>query len=194
MEIGPWSVEKGNPHIASYPASLIVPPFRAALAHDLLRLALPAPPRYNARMIEYVVSACLAGCHCRYDGGTTPDERVLALIQQGRALPLCPEQMGGLPTPRPPFELRHGKAVDRDGNEVTPAILRGVDEAMRLVQLAGCTGAILKSRSPSCGFGLIYDGTFSGVRIPGNGIFADRLLRAGIQIWADTSLDTNVIL
>ncbi|UZP66445.1 DUF523 domain-containing protein [Desulfovibrio mangrovi] len=133
-------------------------------------------------MPEYVVSACLAGCHCRYDGEATPDERVLQLIREGKALPLCPEQLGGLPTPRPPFELLDGRAVDCNGNDITPAMLRGVEEAMHLVQLAGCTKAVLKSRSPSCGFGTIYDGTFSGTRITGNGLFADRLHKAGLIV------------
>jgi len=132
--------------------------------------------------MEYVVSACLAGCHCRYDGKTTPDEHVLELVRQGRALPLCPEQLGGLPTPRSPFELLRGCALDRDGNDITPAMLHGVEEAMHLVRLAGCTRAILKSRSPSCGFGIIYDGTFSGVQVAGNGLFAERLHREGLTV------------
>lgn len=138
--------------------------------------------------MEYVVSACLAGCHCRYDGNTTPNETVLELVRQGRALPLCPEQMGGLPTPRPPFELHNGKAHDAQGNDITPHMLHGVEEALQLVRLAGCTQAILKSRSPSCGFGIIYDGTFSGTRIPGNGLFADRLHREGLTVRTEDDL------
>lgn len=136
-------------------------------------------------MIEYVVSACLAGCHCRYDGEAASDERVVQLVREGRALPLCPEQMGGLATPRPPFELSGGYALDAEGNDLTPRMLRGVEEAMRLVELAGCRMAILKSRSPSCGFGTVYDGTFTGTRIEGNGLFADRLHRAGLIVYTD---------
>lgn len=112
----------------------------------------------------------------------------MQLVREGRALPVCPEQLGGLPTPRPPFELCNGKAVDRDGTDITAAMLKGVDEAMHLVQLAGCTKAVLKSRSPSCGFGIIYDGTFSGTRITGNGLFAERLHRAGITVETEETL------
>ncbi|GFM34619.1 DUF523 domain-containing protein [Desulfovibrio subterraneus] len=142
-------------------------------------------------MPEYVVSACLAGCHCRYDGNSTPDERVMQLVREGRALPVCPEQLGGLPTPRPPFELSNGRAMDSDGTDITAAMLKGVDEAMHLVQLAGCTKAVLKSRSPSCGFGIIYDGTFSGTRIAGSGLFAERLHLAGIAVVTEETMPSD---
>ncbi len=139
-------------------------------------------------MIEYVVSACLVGCHCRYDGESSPDERVVELVRQGRALPLCPEQLGGLPTPRPPLELCGGRAVDAQGLDMTAAMERGVEEAVRLVMLAGCTRAVLKARSPSCGFGTIYDGTFSGARIAGNGLFAARLHACGLMVSTEEAL------
>ncbi|SIN90603.1 DUF523 domain-containing protein [Halodesulfovibrio marinisediminis] len=132
--------------------------------------------------MEYVVSACLAGCNCRYDGGNTANEHVQQLIREGRALPLCPEQLGGFPTPRTPFELKNGRAISKDGVDITEQMLQGVEEATKLVELAGCTKAILKSRSPSCGAGIIYDGSFSGVKIAGNGLFAERMLAMGLEV------------
>ena len=133
-------------------------------------------------MIEYIVSACLAGCNCRYDGGNNRSEKVVQLVQQGRALPVCPEQLGGLSTPRPPFEIVDARAVDKNGNDITEQMQRGAEEALALAKMAGCTKAILQLRSPSCGVGRIYDGTFSGVLIEGNGMFAQQILNAGIVI------------
>jgi uncharacterized protein YbbK (DUF523 family) len=133
-------------------------------------------------MIEYVVSACLAGCKCRYDGEHTANEEVQQLIKEGRALPLCPEQLGGFETPRTPFELKNGQAITKDGVDITEKMMNGVHEASKLVALAGCTKAILKSRSPSCGAGIIYDGSFSGVKIEGNGLFAEKMLSMGLEV------------
>lgn len=136
----------------------------------------------------YVVSACLAGVSCRFDGGHTPREQVIELVRQGLALPVCPEQLGGLPTPRPPCEIREGQVVTIDGEDVTEAFERGVVEGVRLAVMAGCTEAILKARSPSCGCGHIYDGTFSGRLVPGDGVFAKALRAAGISVRPDDSL------
>jgi uncharacterized protein YbbK (DUF523 family) len=133
-------------------------------------------------MLEYVVSACLAGCKCRYDGNDNTNEHVQQLIREGRALPVCPEQLGGFPTPRTPFELKDGRAVSKDGEDITERMQIGVEEATKLVELAGCTKAILKSRSPSCGARIIYDGSFSGVKIEGNGLFAARMLSMGLEV------------
>lgn len=133
-------------------------------------------------MMEYVVSACLAGCNCRYDGGNNENETVLELIKNGQALPVCPEQLGGFPTPRTPFELQNGKAISKDGNDITEQMHRGVEEAVHLVQLAGCKKAILQPRSPSCGAGIIYDGSFSGKKIKGNGLFAAKLIKLGLEV------------
>ncbi|BBD07226.1 DUF523 domain-containing protein [Desulfovibrio ferrophilus] len=132
------------------------------------------PLKNNKR---YLVSACLAGVNCRYDGQSTPVETVLELLRQGRALPVCPEQLGGLPTPRACCELQQGRVMNTEGQNLTEAFTRGAAEALRLSQLFGATHAILKSRSPSCGYTQIYDGSFSGALIPGNGIFAELLLK-----------------
>lgn len=135
--------------------------------------------------MKYIVSACLAGVPCRYDGNATPSARVLDLVRQGLALPVCPEQFGGLATPRPPCELLEERVITRDGQDLTAHFRNGAAEAVRLAQLAGCTEAILKSRSPSCGCGYIYDGHFSGTLVEGSGIFAKALLEAGITVTLD---------
>lgn len=132
---------------------------------------------------QYVVSACLAGEPCRYDGGCSPCPAVQRLIRARQALPVCPETLGGLPTPRVPSEIRGGRVVAKDGTDVTDAFTRGAEEALRLAQENGCTAAILKARSPSCGSGEIYDGTFTGTRVPGEGVFARMAREAGFEIW-----------
>lgn len=133
----------------------------------------------------YIVSACLAGVACRYDGQSQPDPRVLEMVRRGLALPVCPEQLGGLPTPRTPFEIVDGRVVSREGEDATDAFMRGAEEAARLASLAGCTKAVLKQRSPSCGSGKIYDGTFSGRIISGSGLFSKHLKEMGIVIFTE---------
>lgn len=130
----------------------------------------------------YIVSACLAGIYCRYNAEQKEDPKVVRLIEQGRAIPVCPEQLGGLATPRPPFEIRQGRVLDRDGNDETEAFAKGAREALRLARMAGCTSAVLQPRSPSCGFNEIYDGTFSGTLAPGDGCFASLCREAGIKL------------
>jgi uncharacterized protein YbbK (DUF523 family) len=119
-----------------------------------------------------IVSACLAGIRCRYDGAGKPCEAVIRLVAEGKAMPVCPEQLGGLTTPRVPAELKGGKVIRKDGIDVSEEFNRGAQEALKLAQLAGAKEAILKSRSPSCGVGKIYDGSFNGTLIEGDGVFA----------------------
>lgn len=131
-----------------------------------------------------IVSACLAGYRCRYDGKTVPDEAVVALMKQGEAIPVCPEMLGGLPCPRVPSErtASGGRVVSRDGRDVTEAFRAGALETLRIARLYGCDHAILKARSPSCGCGRIYDGTFSGTLRDGNGVTAELLMENGITV------------
>ncbi|NDV25352.1 DUF523 domain-containing protein [Desulfovibrio sp. JC010] len=130
----------------------------------------------------YIVSGCLAGLCCRYDGGDNADERVMKLVAQGKAIPVCPEQLGGLTTPRPPCEIVNGKVLSNEKADVTGNFMRGAEEALKLAQLAGSKKAILKARSPSCGIGKIYDGTFSGTLIEGDGLFAAMLRKEGFEL------------
>ena len=137
---------------------------------------------------QYVVSACLAGESCRYDGGCSPCPAVQALVRTGQALPVCPEVLGGLPTPRVPSEIRGGRVVAKDGTDVTGAFTCGAEEALRLALENGCTAAILKARSPSCGSGEIYDGSFTGTLIPGDGVTAALLKQQGLQVITEEEL------
>lgn len=131
-----------------------------------------------------IVSACLAGYRCRYDGKTVPNESVVELMRRGEAIPVCPEMLGGLPCPRTPSERTSdgGRVMMRDGTDVTDAYGTGAAETLRMARLYGCTHAILKARSPSCGSGLIYDGTFSGTLKEGDGVTAELLKENGITV------------
>ncbi len=129
-----------------------------------------------------IVSACLAGLPCRYDGKAKPCAEVMELVRSGKAIPLCPEQLGGLPTPRPPCEIRAGRVMDRDGADQTEAFRRGAQAVLAAVQAYGATEALLQNRSPSCGLGWIYDGSFSQKLVRGSGITAQLLAENGIQV------------
>ena len=138
--------------------------------------------------MRYVVSGCLAGLSCRYDGGSKPCEAVRRLVEDGLAVTACPESLSGLPVPRPPCEQRDGRVIKRTGEDVTEAFERGAERAMRIVREHGCTAAILKARSPSCGFGEIYDGSFTGALTEGNGITADLLIKSGIRVFGESEI------
>jgi len=132
--------------------------------------------------MNILVSSCLLGLHCRYRGDGKYQEQVAVLSQSHHLIPVCPEQMGGLSTPRQPVERVDGKALDCTGKDVTEQFTKGAEEVVQLAKLFDCKAAILKSRSPSCGCGMIYDGTFSGNLVSGNGFAAERLLQEGIQV------------
>lgn len=128
------------------------------------------------------MSACLAGIPCRMDGKTKTIPALKKLYEEGNVILVCPEQLGGLPTPRPASEIRGERVINTAGADVTEKFHRGAEEAMRIYQENNCTKAILKARSPSCGCGEVYDGTFTHTVIKGNGIFAQKLIDAGIPI------------
>ena len=136
-----------------------------------------------------LVSACLLGCACRYDGQSKPHPLAQELAKRGFAVPVCPEQLGGLTTPRLPSERRGEQVVMRDGRDVTAEYRRGAEEALRLAELYGCRAAVLKERSPSCGCGRIYDGTFTGTLRPGDGVTAEVLKASGIQVLGESEIE-----
>lgn len=144
--------------------------------------------------MNVLVSACLLGLACRYDGAAGGNDAVAGLIGRYGLVPVCPEQLGGLPTPRCPVELCGSRAADRTGADRTREFERGAEETVKLARLFGCRSAVLKSRSPSCGCGLVYDGSFSGRLIPGNGITAARLLREGVKVITETELEKDPAL
>ena len=132
-----------------------------------------------------LVSACLLGVSCKYDGGHNRREQVAALKDRFQLIPVCPEQLGGLPTPRIPSEVRGGRVFAKDGADVTENFERGAREALRLAQLFGCRCAVLKARSPSCGSGIIYDGSFFGTKMEGDGVTAALLKKQGIRVYTE---------
>jgi len=129
-----------------------------------------------------LVSACLLGIYCRYDGRCETDARVMGLADEHVLIPVCPEQLGGLPTPRQAVELLGGRAVTRNGDDLTEAFALGVQQALRVARLNKSRAAVLQPRSPSCGRGVIYDGTFSGTRMQGNGVLAQALADEGLLL------------
>lgn len=129
-----------------------------------------------------IVSACLLGVRCRYDGQSKPNEKIIELARQGNIVPICPEQLGGLPTPRVWVERVGDKVLTRDGKDVTEQYKLGAEEALIIAQLVRCTNAILKAKSPSCGSGKIYDGSFSGKLIDGDGVCAKLFRNHGIKV------------
>ncbi len=132
--------------------------------------------------MNILVSACLLGAYCRFDGQCVQDERVLALAGRHTLIPVCPELYGGLPTPRLPGEKRDGRVYDKSGADVTEPYARGAETALAFARLTDCHAAVLKDRSPSCGEGKVYDGSFSGKLVPGDGLTAKLLKENGIIV------------
>ena len=138
---------------------------------------------------KLLVSACLLGECCRYDGKSKEYDRVLRLKDKYELVPVCPEVMGGLPVPRPGSEICFGRVVNTKGEDVTENFLKGANEALRIARENRITLALLKERSPSCGKGKIYDGSFSGKLIDGNGVTAGLLSDFGIKIFGESEID-----
>lgn len=141
-----------------------------------------------------LVSMCLAGVPCNYIGEAAPCQEVIDLVDQGRALPVCPEQLGGLTTPRAPAEKLDNRVITQDGGDVTAEFAKGAHRTLLIAQQVGAEVAILKSRSPSCGKGTIYDGTHTGTLIPGSGLTAELLMKNGIQVLNEDDIITPGIL
>ena len=129
-----------------------------------------------------IVSACLAGVKCRYDGTAKPCEKVISLVKEGKAISVCPEQLGGLSTPRVASEQVGNKVISKDGKDVTAEFVKGAEAALKIAKLAGCKVAVLKSKSPSCGCGMVYDGSFSGKFRKGDGVFTALLKKNKIKV------------
>ena len=139
-------------------------------------------------MEKLLVSACLLGVGCRYDGKSVPCADVLALAEKYSVIPFCPEVYGGLTTPRVPSEISEGRVYSADGRDVTMQFERGADEAVRLCKALGIKKAVLKEKSPSCGTGEIYDGSFTGRMTVGDGISAAALRRAGVEVFGESEV------
>ena len=138
--------------------------------------------------MKILISACLLGACCRYDGASKAHPLAALLAERHTLVPVCPEQLGGLPTPRPPAERRGGRVVTRSG-DVTEQYRRGAEETLKLCKLLGCEAAVLKERSPSCGRGQVYDGTFSGTLTAGDGVTAELLAAHGIPVYGESQIE-----
>lgn len=150
-----------------------------------------------------VISACLCGANCRYNGESSLDEKALKILKSGKALLICPEELGGMDTPRNPHEIKGGTGADvlngkaivigSNGEESTELFIKGAKEAYRIAKNADVKLAILKSRSPSCGHGKIYDGNFTGNKIDGNGVTAELFVKNRIDVITEEELDENLV-
>ena len=138
--------------------------------------------------MKILVSACLLGINSRYCGGGCLNEKIASLIGNHNLRPVCPEQLGGLPTPREPDEIREGRVFEKSGKENTDNFQKGAEETLRLARLLKVDMAILKQNSPSCGSSMIYDGTFSSKKIPGSGITASLLIENGIRVISEENI------
>ena len=135
-------------------------------------------------MENLLISACLLGVECKYSGGSNvlPEETIEKLRTRYRLIPVCPETAGGLPTPRDPSERLGERVVSCRGADVTAQFKKGAEAALTLARRYGCTTALMKEHSPSCGSGLIYDGSFLGKLVKGDGCAAELLKAAGVSV------------
>ena len=141
------------------------------------------------------ISACLGGVFCRYDGGTQTVNQFLTWVNEGKALLICPEVLGGLPTPRTPAEIQNGDGFDvwqntatvltQDGVDVTENYKHGAMKAYEAMKELGITSVILKERSPSCGSQMIYDGSFSGIKQAGVGVATAYFIQQGLKVYSE---------
>lgn len=138
--------------------------------------------------MNVLVSSCLLGIKCRYDGNCATNEKVLKLKEKYNLIPICPELLGGLPVPRDCCELIDNKVITNKGIDVTKQFKSGADYALQIAKRGHCEYAILKQNSPSCGFGKVYDGTFSGNIVEGKGIAAKLFEENGLKIISDDEL------
>lgn len=136
-----------------------------------------------------LMSACLLGVNCRYSGDGKLLEGVERLMEAAEIIPVCPEILGGLTTPRVPAERVGDKVIAKDGTDVTMQYRRGAKESLYLARLFGAKHALMKERSPSCGYGVIYDGSFTGNFKPGNGTASELLSENGIKIYGESRFE-----
>ena len=139
--------------------------------------------------MKILVSACLLGQNCKYSGGNNYNKDVVALGKKFELVPICPEVFGGLDTPRSPSEIIGDRVMNKDGEDVTEQFKCGAEQALYIANENNCGVAVLKERSPSCGCGKIYDGSFTSTVIDGNGIAAQLFLNNGIEIYGESKIN-----
>lgn len=138
-----------------------------------------------------LVSACLLGEKCKYNGSDNKNEVVLRFLEGKKYIPICPETMGGLTAPRLPAEIVKDKVIQKDGTDVTAFFEKGANLVTELAEKHNVTLAILKANSPSCGVGNVYDGSFTSTLISGNGITAQKLIKMGIAVKTEKQLENE---
>lgn len=141
-------------------------------------------------MEKILISACLVGDKTRYDGHTNYNPKIVALLEKYELVPFCPEVEGGLTIPRNPSERVGDRVKMNNGKDVTKQFQKGAELAMNICDYLGIKVVILKDGSPSCGSTEIYDGTFSGKKIPGMGVTAEMFKRKGIKVLTENDIDT----
>lgn len=132
--------------------------------------------------MKILVSACLLGENCKYNGGNNRNEKVEKMVAGREVLPVCPEMLAGLGCPRTPIEIVNGVVTDKNGKSVDTAIRSATAQLLESIQDENIECAVLQSRSPTCGVNQIYDGTFSSTRVNGSGVFAQALKAAGYRV------------
>ena len=143
---------------------------------------------------KIIVSACLLGENCKYNGKNNRNENVIALEEYFELIPVCPECFGGLPIPREPAEIKDGRVINKAGEDVTAQFIEGAEQTLYIAEEKNCVAAVLKENSPSCGFGRIYDGSFTSVLTQGNGVTAALISSAGIAVFGESRLKKLVEL
>ena len=138
--------------------------------------------------MKVLVSACLLGENCKYNGGNNYSEKVVEFLKGREVLPVCPETLAGLGIPRTPIEIRGDQVISRDGEDVTEPLIRAIKTILSQIADEDIECAILKSRSPTCGVRQVYDGSFSGTLIDGAGVLAQALMEAGCQVFDSEDL------
>ncbi len=139
-------------------------------------------------MKKILVSACLYGNICRYKGDNCYNQKIAELGKDNILIPVCPEQLGGLHTPRNPSERIGDKIISSAGVDVTEEYTRGAELTVQIAKANAVDYCVLKANSPSCGTGIIYDGTFSGKKIPGNGLTSEKLSEAGFKVFTEDEI------
>lgn len=143
---------------------------------------------------KVLVSACLLGENCKYNGLNNKNDSVCSLEKYFQIIPICPECFGELPIPREPSEIVGDRVLSKSGKDVTEAFKKGAEQTLYIAKETNAPCAVLKERSPSCGFGKIYDGTFSGNLCVGNGIAADLLSKNEIQVFGESQIQNLIDL
>lgn len=144
--------------------------------------------------MKVLVSACLLGENCKYNGGNNRDEGVLKCIEGHEVISVCPEVLGGLPVPRIPCEIKDGIVINKEGEVKDKEFRAGAAKAFEIAKAKNIDCAILQARSPNCGCREIYDGTFSKKKIKGHGIFAGLLMDAGFTVFDSEEIDESTVL